>query len=178
MKLHVHTGSVSVYTRDLGGEYRCILSKDADVQPATIDNPLYDADLAEKLGEKYWFEYEPAHFRDLPNSDIDLRSLASAQKSLYSPRLYSLKMAKSEDLQPIYVVQREGKNVVWDGNHRVLNAIERGDETIKAKILNGIERVQQAALDGAFIHSRTWRKPQEKKDGQADSHSCSCGGNH
>lgn len=64
--------------------------------------------------------------------DIDINTIQSVQDTLRNETLDYMQTHKVEE--PIIVIQAQGNNIVVDGNHRIIKALEEDKKTIKARV--------------------------------------------
>lgn len=119
-----------------------------------VYNPLYDANFHEIVQT---VKYDEGTFDALPTVDLDLAGLASGQPDLDPGKLDAMSAAADGDLPPIHVVHIKGKDVLWDGNHRVNVALKQGKKSLPAKHLTGLDAM---VGDEQFTHHRTWHRPE------------------
>lgn len=108
------------------------VSEEQRQSPDSVENPLYDHQAAKAVQKLTFSSHD---FKKLETQNIDVASLVSGQPDVNPRKVQRL----ASDFDPadneVYVVQFQGKNYLWDGNHRANAASLAGVSKIPAKIL-------------------------------------------
>lgn len=76
---------------------------------------------------------EGKHF---PERTIKLKNLQPSQNFLLKDRLKSLfhdRRPPQEDDHPVHIVDLHGQKVIWEGHHRIADAMAKGQSTMKVR---------------------------------------------